>query len=146
MSTSTAVSDSNVSSCLLLLVLLTDAAVINRRVAPLGGVEPQRTGGGGRDFTGADARTVRHIPAAGGPEGQQQLRTPSCRLPVPAEGPEAGTRGVQQGARQGGVLPDPHLHGGGVLPRPTSCETTVSPPPDWFLQNTFIDQVFQFNF
>lgn len=145
MSTSTAVSSSNVSSCLLQLVLLTDAAVINRRVAPLGGVEPQRTGGG-RDFTGADARTVRHVPAAGGPEGQQQLRTPSCRLPVPAEGPEAGTRGVQQGARQGGVLPDPHLHGGGVLPRPTSCETTVSPPPDWFLQNTFIDQVFQFNF
>lgn len=105
------------SFLLLLLLSLTDATVINSRVAPLGGAQQQRAVGCSRDFIWTDTGTELHVRAARGPDGQKQLRTLSCRHPVPAEGGgdgwEGGVGGVQQGALQGGILPDSHLHSGG---------------------------------
>lgn len=98
----------------LLVVALTDAAVIHRRVVLLGAAQQQRTVGRSRDFLRTDAGAVLHVGGVGGPDGQNQLRTLACCLPVPAEGGGVGgVGGVQQGALQGGVLPDSHLHGGG---------------------------------
>lgn len=93
-------------------------AVINCRVAPCGVEQQQRAVGSSGDLPRAHGGAVLHVGGVCGPEGQQQLRAASCRCPVPAEG-GGGVGGggvgggVQQGAPQGGVLPDPHPHGGG---------------------------------
>lgn len=125
------------SSFLLLPFPLSDPAVINCRVALLGAEQQQRAVGRSRDFLRTDTGAVLHVRGVGGPDGQEQLRTLSCCLPVPAEGGVGGGRrgrgdgsigGVQQGALQGGVLPDSHLHsggwqGGGVLLPPETFKT-----------------------
>lgn len=84
-----------------------------------------------------DAGAEPHIRAVDGAEGQEQLWTPFCSLPVPADdegdagGAGEGTDGVQQGALQGGILPDSHLHGdgrqgGGTLLPPETFNTAGS--------------------
>lgn len=96
---------------------LTDATVINCRVAVVGAVQQQRSVGRGRDFIGSNPGAVLHVGAVCSPEGEQQVGTLSCWLPVPAEcggGVVGSGGGVQQGAAQGGVLTDSHLYGGGL--------------------------------
>lgn len=125
------------------LLSLAEAAVINCSVALLGASQQQRSIGCSRDFIRTNTGAVLHPGAACRPHGEQQLRTLSCCLPVPAQvggggrsrggggvdshgaGGAGGGGSVQQGAVQGGVLPDSHLDGGGwqgggsVLPTQT---------------------------
>ena len=81
------------------------AAEIKARVAALDRLQHQ--GAVGRAPHSVRPKSGPKPPVPAGAGGQDQLRRPSGKLPVPAEGPAGG---LQQGAVQADVLPDSHHH------------------------------------
>lgn len=123
-------SDQCITSChFLFLMSLTDAAVINCWVTPPAVMKHQRAVICSWDSSWTDIRSVLHFRSGpAGPDGQEQFRTPSGQLPVPAEGPVGG---IQQGTLESDVLPDSYQHGEG-----RQGHRTPLPPQNLTQRNT----------